>query len=70
MNSEEFYNVMCKERKHNYKGIIVQSSPIRVSATYLEAQINEETRKALAWAKDEKALKKLENINLDRKREK
>jgi len=66
MNSEEFYNVMCKERKHNYKGIIVQSPPIRVSATYLEAQINEETRKALAWATDKRAMKKLETINLEK----
>ena len=66
MTREEYYNILCKERKHNYKGLIVCCPPVRMSAQEFNAQVDEAYRKALAWAKEEKAMKKLETINLEK----
>jgi hypothetical protein len=66
MTREEYYNILCKERKSNYKGLIVYCPPVRMSAQKFDAQVDEAYRKALAWAKEEKAMKKLETINLEK----
>jgi len=66
MTREEYYNILCKERKHNYKGLIVYCPPVRMSAQKFDAQVDEAYRKAFAWATDKRAMKKLETINLEK----